>query len=78
MATLVKKENEIFEEVYEGSLKRINKKTYKSEEVKVKCYLDDNCVRYVVIINGKLKTKKEFRNDQKELCFKKATIALNK
>ena len=45
---------------------------------KVICILDDYCVRYMVFENGKKKSRREFRNDQKEICFKNATKALNK
>ncbi len=82
MRTLVRKneENGFYDlkEVYEGTTSRVNKKTYEYEEVKVWCCLDDYCVRYTITINGKCKSRREFRNDQKELCFKNANKALEK
>lgn len=57
-----------FNEEYEG----INGKK------KVCCILDNDCVRYMVFVDGKRKRIAEFSNDKKELCFKNATKALNK
>lgn len=45
---------------------------------KVICILDDYCVRYIVTVNEKQVSRREFSNDKKELCFKNATKALNK
>lgn len=68
MKELIKIENTFFNNYYEG----LN--GYK----KVICILDDYCVRYHVFINGKQKSRREFKNDKKELCFKNATKILNK
>ena len=45
---------------------------------KVICILDDYCVRYIVTVNEKQVSRREFSNDKKELCFKNAIKALNK
>lgn len=68
MKELVKKESYYFNEYYEGE----------NENKKVQCILDDYCVRYIVSVNGKKVSRREFSNDKKELCFKNATKALNK
>lgn len=68
MKELVKKESYHFNEYYEGE----------NENKKVQCILDNNCVRYMVFVNGKKVSRREFSNDKKELCFKNATKALNK
>lgn len=65
---LVKIKDYLYDEIYVG----IN------GNKKVVCILDNNCVRYVVSVNGKVKSRREFSNDKKELCFKNATKALNK
>ena len=44
----------------------------------VNCILDNNCVRYIVLEKGKIKSKREFNNSNKDLCFKNAVKALNK
>jgi hypothetical protein len=44
----------------------------------VVCILDDNCVRYVGFDNAKRKTRREYSNDKKELCMRRAIAWLNK
>ena len=46
----------------------------------VVCILDDCCVRYMVMENGKRKSRREYGNEPsaKERCFKNAVKALNK
>lgn len=44
----------------------------------VVCILDDNCVRFVGFDNAKRKTRREYSNDQKELCMRRAIAWLNK
>lgn len=68
MSELIKKESSIFKEYFEGTngIRRVT------------CILDDHCVRYMVFLNGKLKSRREFSNSKKEMCFKNATKALNK
>ena len=68
MNELIKTKNPLFDEYYEGTC----------GGKKVICILDDNCVRYMVFENGKNKSRREFCNYNKELCFKNATKALNK
>ena len=68
MIELKKEANETFKEFYTGTSGR---KT-------VNCILDDNCVRYIVFEGLRLKSRREFGNNQKELCLKNATKALNK
>lgn len=68
MKQLVKVENGIFKNVYEG----INGSR------KVVCILDANCVRYIVSENGKKKTTREFNNAQTDVCYKNAEKALNR
>lgn len=58
----------IFKEFYAG----------KNGSREVTCILDDNCVRYMVFENGKLKSKREFSNEKKSLCFTNARKALNR
>lgn len=54
----------------------------KSEEAKITCILDDNCVRWSLCRKArtiyKQVSRHEFSNDKKELCFKNATRALNR
>lgn len=73
MMELRKENNEMFKEFYTGT-------TYMSNGQKktVNCILDDNCVRYIVFVGNRIKSRREFDNTQKELCFKNATKALNK
>lgn len=68
MNELIRKENEIFKEYFE----RTNGRR------RVVCILDNHCVRYMVILDGKLKSRHEFSDDKKEKCFRNATKALNK
>ena len=68
MMELRKESNEMFKEFYTGTNGR----------KVVNCILDDNCVRYIVFEGRRVKSKREFGNTQKELCFKNATKALNK
>lgn len=68
MNELFKKENGNFKEYFEGT----------NGSRRVTCILDDNCVRYMVFLNGKLKSRREFSNSKKEMCFRNATKALNK
>lgn len=42
------------------------------------CILDENCVRYVIKVDGKMKSKREYDNANKKACFQAATRALNK
>ena len=67
MKELVKVEGNMFNEYFEGS----------NGSRSVTCILDDNCVRYMVFEDGKRKSRREFSNANKELCFKNATKALN-
>jgi len=66
--TLTKTENNLFKEYYEGT----------SGTRRVVCILDDFCVRYMVFEKGKQKSRREFSNDKKELCFRNAEKALNR
>lgn len=68
MEKLYKKEDKIFNEIYEG----INGKK------RVVCILDNNCVRYMKYIGIKRIGINEYENNQKERCFKLATNWLNK
>lgn len=44
----------------------------------VVCILDDNCVRFVGFDNAKVKTRREYSNDKKDLCMRRALAWLNK
>lgn len=70
MAELKKVENTIFKEYYEGL----------NGSRRVVCILDNNCVRYMVFVNGKQKNRQEYGNglNAKDRCFKYAAKALNK
>lgn len=68
MKQLVKINHEVFREAYEGV----------NGDRRVLCILDENCVRYMVIVNGKLKSRREFSNGQEKTCFRNAERALNK
>lgn len=68
MKEMIKVKNEMFNEYFEGS----------NGSRRVTCILDDNCVRYMVFENGKRKSRREFANNNKALCFKNAVKALNK
>lgn len=73
MKELKKEANSIFEEFYTGSTYMAN-----GQKKTVNCILDDNCVRYIVFIGNRVKSKREFDNNKKEVCFRNATKALNK
>lgn len=65
---LEKRNNATFDEYFEGT----------NGNKTVKCVLDDYCVRYVIIKNGKCTARHEFKNSEKEKCFKNAERALNR
>ena len=70
MIELKKTSNVYFNEIYSA---------FAVSGASVTCILDDNCVRYVVCDKyGKRKTRREYSNTQKALCFKRATEALNR
>lgn len=68
MIEFEKVSNYVFSEYYEAV----------NGDKKVILILDDNCVRYHVLINGKHKRKSEFDNNNKDKCLKNATKVLNK
>lgn len=68
MIEFKKVDNYVFNEYYEGV----------KGDKKVIVILDENCVRYHVIMNGKHKRKSEFDNNSKEKCLKNALMVLNK
>lgn len=72
MKELKRIESEMFKEFYQG----VNGNRI------VNCILDDNCVRFVVLEKGSRTIsrtiRREYRNDQKERCFRNAVKALNK
>ena len=68
MVELRKENNGLFTDFYTGT----------NGNKTVNCILDDNCVRYIVFEKGKIKSKREFDNSQKKLCFINATKALNR
>lgn len=68
MINLQQTENTIFKKYYEGTNGRR----------RVVCILDDFCVRYMVFEDGKQKSRREFSNDRKDLCFRNAEKALNR
>ena len=68
MKEMIKVKNEMFNEYFEGS----------NGSRRVTCILDDYCVRYMVFENGKRKSRREYSNNKKDLCFKNAEKALNK
>ena len=60
----------LFSEYYEGAA---------ISGAKVKCILDDDCVRYMTFDrNGKRTSRHEYKNENKALCFRKASEALNR
>ena len=70
MKELVKTNSKFFDEIFEGTA---------NSGAKVTCILDDNCVRYMVVDKfGRTKSRREYGNHNKELCFKRATEALNR
>lgn len=68
MLELKRENNETFKEFFTGTNGRKI----------VNCILDDNCVRYIVFEGLRVKSRREFDNSKKDLCFKNATKALNK
>lgn len=66
--TLIQVKDHYFDEYYVG---------YNGSK-KVVCILDDNCVRFVGFDNAKRKTRREYSNDKKELCVRRAIAWLNK
>ena len=70
MIELKKVENNMFNQYFEGVA---------VSGAKVICILDDNCVRYMVFDKwGKRVSRRTYSNTGKELCFKRATEALNR
>ncbi|MBR5202892.1 MAG: hypothetical protein IKW45_06475 [Clostridia bacterium] len=70
MKELKKVENNMFNKYFEGVA---------VSGAKAICILDDNCVRYMVFDKmGKRVSRREYSNQAKELCFKRATEALNR
>lgn len=65
---LEKVEHELFLQYYVGQ----------NGSRKVVAILDKNCIRYMVYECGKLISRHEYINGNKEICFKNATKALNK
>lgn len=45
---------------------------------RVECILDNYCVRYMGYVNGKRTTRREYDNNNKELCMARALAWLNK
>lgn len=68
MLELKRENNETFKEFFTGT----------NGNKTVNCILDDNCVRYIVFEGLRVKSRREFNNSKKDLCFKNATKALNK
>lgn len=72
MKELTKIESEMFNEYYVG----------RNGNREVRCILDDFCVRYIVLAPGKWgmkqESRREYKNNQKELCLRRATETLNK
>lgn len=68
MIKLMKVSDDIIREKYEGT----------KGDREVVCILDENCVRYMVFENGKLKARREFSNGKEKTCFRNAEKALNK
>jgi hypothetical protein len=68
MKKLLKKEDKMFTEKYEGfnGIKRVI------------CILDNNCVRYIKFVNNTRIGIQEYENNEKEKCFNSATNWLNK
>lgn len=70
MKELKKTQSNMFNEYFEGVA---------VSGARVVCILDDYCVRYMVFNHlGERVSRREFKNANKELCFKRATEALNK
>lgn len=68
----------MFKEIYSGERAVLRKKDSMLVRRKVYCILDDNCVRYSVIENGRKVRVSEFSNNEKKKCFEHATRALNR
>ena len=73
MLELKKENHSMFKEFYTGSKIMPN-----GQRKTVNCILDTNCVRYIVFIGNRIKSRREFDNGNKGLCFNNATKALNK
>lgn len=69
MKELLKIESKYYNNIYQNT---------RIDGVKITCILDNFCVRYTKSKEDKIIYKKEFKNDEKEKCFKLATRALNK
>lgn len=71
MKQLTKVDNVVFNEYYKG----VSKSGYD-----VTCILDDYCVRYTVCkpdgFRSKRIVRREYTNENKNLCLKNATMAL--
>lgn len=68
MIELKKIKHEVFSNYYIGE----------NGNKKVIAILDTNCIRYMVIVNGKQITRREYANGNESICLKNATKALNK
>jgi hypothetical protein len=68
METLIKREHEIFKDYYVGT----------NGNKTVTVVMDEYCTRYIVYINGKQISKKEYSNEKRHLCFPRAIAQLNK
>lgn len=77
MKKLHKIEMKPFNEVYQATTV-VTTKDFRKVTRTVTCLLDDNCVRYTVVEDGKAKSRREYGNDQKERCFRNAEKALNR
>ena len=70
MLELKKKDHPIFNEFYEGVA---------VSGFKVECILDDHCVRYMTFNRGGNPiSRHEYKNSNKDLCYRRATEALNR
>lgn len=74
---LQKINHEYFDTMYEASFKGLNK-DWKFVETRITAILDNNCVRFTVIENGKAIRKRYFKNNQKEKCLVEANKVLEK
>ena len=72
MLKLTKVDHDMFSEYYEGT----------NGTRKVACILDQNCVRYMVLVPGKhgmkVASRREYANGSEARCFAAAEKALNK
>ena len=73
MIELKKEKHDVFKEFFTGSsyMKNGQKKT-------VNCILDDGCVRYIVFVGNRIKSRREYDDASKNRCFNNAQKALNK